>query len=192
MAIPSTSCAAPTPSAARLAAALPVAAPVQTLLGIVAQHGTPTYAYDLDSIRSQAAKLQAHLPAAVAVIYSLKANASLGLSGFLASRGLGADVASAGELATAVAAGFPTERIFVSGPDKSPAMLAQLKSAPAAVVSADSVSELGILQAMDRSHRVLLRLRPDFCSFAACSAGSDSRFGLIATDLPACRPYLAS
>src|SRR5438128_10347011 len=153
MAISSTDCTAPpTRPAARLPAALPVAAPVQTLLDIVAQHGTPTYAYDLDSLRSQAAKLQAHLPAAVPVIYSLKANASLGLCGFLAGRGLGADVASAGELATAVAAGFPSERIFVSGPDKSPAMLAQLKAASAAVVSVDSVSELAILEAMDRSH----------------------------------------
>ena len=60
------------------------------------------------------------------VVYSLKANASLGLCSFLAGCGLGADVASAGELVTALEAGFPPERIFVSGPDKSAAMLAQL------------------------------------------------------------------
>src|SRR6059036_1762675 len=100
----------------------PVEAPVQTLLEVVRRHGTPTYAYDLSRIRAQVAKLRTHLPATVEVIYSLKANASLGLCDFLAGCELGADVASAGELVTAVEAGFPPERIFVSGPDKSPAM----------------------------------------------------------------------
>src|SRR6266478_1901907 len=140
----------PTRPASRTSPALPVAAPVQTLLDVVAQHGTPTYAYDLDSIRSQVAKLRTHLPPAVAVIYSLKANASLGLCGFLAGCGLGADVASAGELATAVEAGFRPERIMVSGPDKSPAMLGQLRSVPAALLSVDSLSELQILSGLDR------------------------------------------
>lgn len=171
---------------------LPVPAPVQTLLDFVRQHGTPTYAYDLGSIRSQVARLQAQIPHEVDVVYSLKANASLGLCGALAGCGLGADVASAGELATAVEAGFPPERIFVSGPDKSPAMLAQLRFVPKALLSVDSLSELRLLANLDRPHRALLRLRPDFCSFAARSAGPDSRFGLVADDLPSCRPYLAA
>lgn len=56
----------------------------------------------------------------------------------------------------------------------------------------DSLSELRTLASLDRPHRALLRLRPDFCSLAACSAGPDSRFGLVSEDLPACRPYLSS
>src|SRR6516164_961568 len=82
----------------------PVEAPVQALREVVRRYGTPTYAYDLGRIRSQAARLRAHLPPGVDVLYSLKANASLGLCGFLAGLGVGADVASAGELATAVEA----------------------------------------------------------------------------------------
>src|SRR5262245_25080340 len=147
-----------------------VEAPVETLLEIVQHYGTPTYAYDLDRLRSQVAKLRANLPPAVDIIYSLKANASLGLCGFIAGCGLGADVASAGELLTAVEAGFPPERIFVSGPDISPTMLAQLRSVPAAIVSIDSLSGLRILAAEGRPRRALLRMRPNFCSFAACAA----------------------
>ena len=52
-------------------------APAQTLLEIVRRHGTPTYAYDLRSLSAQAAKLRDHLPAAVDVFYSLKANPAL-------------------------------------------------------------------------------------------------------------------
>ena len=115
--------------------ASPAEAPVQMLLEIVRRYGTPTYAYDLECIRSQVAKLRGDLPPAVEILYSLKANASLGLCGFIAGCGLGADVASAGELLTAVEAGFPPDRIFVSGPDISPGMLAQLRSVTAAIVS---------------------------------------------------------
>jgi diaminopimelate decarboxylase len=170
----------------------PAQAPAEALLEVARRFGTPTYAYDLARLRSQVARLRSNLPPAVDVFYSLKANDSLGLCGFLAGCGLGADVASAGELITAVEASFPPERLFVSGPDKSPAVLAQLRSVPEAVLSVDSPGELALLAAQDRPHRALLRLRPDFCSYAACAAGPDSRFGLLMADLPRCREHLLS
>src|SRR5216684_1314247 len=111
----------------------PVDAPLPALLSAVRRYGTPLYAYDISRIRAQVAKLRAHLSAAVGVLYSLKANASLGLCGVLADSGLGADVASAGELVTALKAGFSPRHIFATGPDKSPALLAQLPAAPQAL-----------------------------------------------------------
>jgi diaminopimelate decarboxylase len=170
----------------------PAPAPIDTLREVVRRYGTPAYAYDLGQIRAQIGKLRAALPASVEVIYSLKANASLGLSGFIAGLGLGADVASAGELVTALEAGFPPERILVSGPDKSPALLELLPSAPGTLLSLDSVSELQTLAAVGQGQRALLRLRPDFCSFAHCSAGPGSRFGLTIDEVPRCREYLDS
>jgi diaminopimelate decarboxylase len=186
----SLTCASGAASPARPSPGPPVEAPVQILREIARRYGTPTYAYDLGRIREQVAKLQAHLPPTVDVLYSLKANASLGLCGYIAGCGLGADVASAGELATARAAGFPPARILVSGPDKSPAVLAQLEAAPEALLSVDSVSELRLLAGRDRPHRALLRLRPDFCSFAACAVGPDARFGVPWEELPRCRDYV--
>ena len=106
----------------------------------MARRCTPT----ISARSAQIARVKAVLPM-VEVLYSLKANASLGLCGFIAAEGLGADVASAGELVTAVEAGFPPERILVSGPDKSPALLELLPSIPGAVLSVDSVSELELL-----------------------------------------------
>jgi diaminopimelate decarboxylase len=175
-------------------AAHPVDSPVGTLREVARRYGTPTYAYDVASIRTQVAKLRAHLPDAVEVLYSLKANASLGLCTILADCGLGADVASAGELVIAQAAGFPAGRICVTGPDRSPDLLARLSSLPEVIISADSASELGLLASAQGplSRRVLLRLRPDFCSYATCAAGPDSRFGLTFEDLQACRPHLAT
>ncbi len=166
--------------------------PVETLREIVRQHGTPVYAYDLCRIRAQVARLRESVPSTIEVLYSLKANASLGLCTVLAECGLGADVASAGELLTALEAGFPPARIFLTGPDKSPAVRAELRRLPEVLVSLDSVSELRLLAAEETPHRAILRLRPDFCSYATCSTGPDSRFGLTFDDLPACREYLGT
>src|SRR5947209_4693284 len=121
--------------------------PVATLREIVRQYGTPTYAYDLQRIRTQTDRLREALPRQVELFYSLKANPSLGLCGFLADCGLGADVASAAEMVIARAAGFAPDRLLVTGPDRSPAMMAELRSAPEAILSIDSLSELQQLAA---------------------------------------------
>jgi diaminopimelate decarboxylase len=167
--------------------------PVDRLTEIARQHPTPAYVYDLQRIRAQAERLQSLLPGvpgSLELYYSLKANASLGLCDVLADCGLGADVASAGELATAVEAGFPASRIFAAGPYKSPEMLEQLGSLPDAIVSVDSASELASLAHANLPNKAVLRLRPDFGSAAVVAAGPDSRFGVTIDDLTACRELL--
>jgi diaminopimelate decarboxylase len=169
-----------------------IPAPIEVLREVVRRHGTPTYAYDLALIRRQIKNLQTNLPG-IEILYSLKANASLGLCGFIATEGLGADVASAGELITALEAGFPPERILISGPDKSPAVQELLPSVPRTILSLDSPSELELLaRTNSRQQRALLRLRPDFCSFAQCAAGPGSRFGVPFEEVARCRAYLGA
>ncbi len=164
----------------------PDSATRQTLLEIARRHGTPTYAYDVRRAQAQVEKLRVNLPDAVDVLFSLKANASLGVCDIFAQCGLGADVASAGELATAVEAGFAPNRIFVAGPFKLAETIAQLRELPEAIVSVDSPSELRALAERKLCNRILLRLRPDFGSAAVVAAGSESRFGFTGDDLLRC------
>ena len=170
--------------------ARPDQATCRTLLEITRRHGTPTYAFDVRRLRAQVAKLRTALPAEIEILYSLKANASLGICDVFADIGIGADVASAGELATAVEAGFPAERIFVAGPFKLPETIAQLRNLPDAVVSVDSPSELRMLAEREVVNRLVLRLRPDFASSAVVTAGRESRFGFTNDDLRRCRPSI--
>lgn len=160
------------------------------LAEIVRRHGTPTYAYDMRRLAAQADKLRQYLPDDVEILYSLKANASLGVCEVLAHYGTGADVASSGELATALAAGFHTERIFVAGPWKLPETVEQLRGLPEAVVSVDSVSELEFLARQALGNRVVLRLRPDFRSSAVVAAGADGRFGVPENQWLGCREII--
>jgi len=172
--------------------AAPAEAPTQALLRIAQCYGTPTYAYEIARIRYQVQRLRTNLPQEIDLLYSLKANPSLGICRLMSRSGLGADVASSGELLTALEAGFPPQHISVSGPYKSPETLAQVCSTPGITISIDSITELRELAKSNQAYRAHLRLRPDYASSATVDTGSNSRFGISFSDLPDCSEYLAS
>lgn len=160
------------------------------LLDIVRRFGTPVYAYDLDRIRTQVAGLRAALPPGVQVLYSVKANPRLELCHLLAENGLGAEVASPGELNTALQAGFPPEQIMVNGPYKHPDLLVAAATLPELTLSVDSMSELAQLVDRNEPQRVVLRLRPDYDPACVIPMGPVSRFGIPASELPEARTLL--
>ncbi|MEV4892843.1 hypothetical protein AB0K48_26025 [Nonomuraea sp. NPDC055795] len=151
----------------------------QDLADLVREHGTPLYAFDLDRVRAQVAALRASLPAGMGLLYSVKANPLHPICALLAGLGLGAEVASPGELDIARQAGFDRRRILVNGPYKHPDVLA----APSAMLSVDSVSELTQLAARGTPNPLLLRLRPDFAPACGIPMGPVSRFGIPAIEL---------
>jgi len=82
---------------------------------LATRFGTPLYVYDLDVIDRQVESLRAVLPAVVDLAYAVKANPALAVVAHLGRLGLGADVASGGELATAIRAGIDPVRIVMTG-----------------------------------------------------------------------------
>jgi diaminopimelate decarboxylase len=114
------------------------------------EFGTPFYVYDLDVIDRQVAALRAVLPACFDLAYAVKANPSLGVVAHLAGLGLGADVASGGELETALRAGIPPERIVFTGPGKRDDELERAVDAGIRVVTVESGRELVRLERIAR------------------------------------------
>ena len=123
--------------------------------------GTPLYVYDLDVIDRQVAALRAALPHRVDLAYAVKANPALAIVAYLGALGLGADVASGGELATALRAGIPADRIVMTGPGKRDDELRAAVRAGIRAVTVESLGELGRLERVarteDRRQPVLLR-----------------------------------
>ena len=107
---------------------------------LATRFGTPLYVYDLDVIDRQVGSLRAVLPAVVDLAYAVKANPALAVVAHLGRLGLGADVASAGELATALRAGVDPERIVMTGPGKRDE---ELRAAVAARIRAVTVESPG-------------------------------------------------
>jgi diaminopimelate decarboxylase len=160
------------------------------LLRAAERYGTPLYLYDLQNLRDRVAAILAILPSHVNLLYSLKANPSLGLCALFARWGLGADVASEGEFAIACEAKFAPQRTMVAGPYKSPALLSCLRSTPEVLLSIDSISEFETLSSSGFTGAALLRLRPEFDVSESGSMGSFSRFGIPYADLTQRSPDL--
>ena len=128
---------------------------------LATRFGTPLYVYDLDVVERQVVALRRALPPVVDAAYAVKANPALAVVAFLGGLGLGADVASGGELATALRAGTPAERIVVTGPGKRDDELAAAVDAGVRAVTVESPGELERLDRIAAEHHrrvpVLLR-----------------------------------
>jgi diaminopimelate decarboxylase len=124
--------------------------------------GTPLYAYDLDVAERQVEALRAALPAAIELAYAVKANPSLAIVAAMAGLGLGADVASGGELETARRAGIVASSIVVTGPGKRDDELAGAVRAGVRAITVESPGELdrleGIAARLRRRVPILLRV----------------------------------
>jgi diaminopimelate decarboxylase len=129
---------------------------------LVAGHGSPLFVYDVDVIRARAASLRAALPGPAEVAFAVKANPSPAILAALAAEGLGADVASGGELRAVLRAGFEAGRVVFTGPGKTDAELAAALEAGVGGLTLESLDELEALIGMRVAARagqgLLLRL----------------------------------
>jgi diaminopimelate decarboxylase len=82
------------------------------------EFGTPLYVYDLDLIGRRIEALRSVLPAGFRLAYAVKANPALGVLAHVAATGVGADIASGGELEAVLRAGFDPRAVALTGPGK--------------------------------------------------------------------------
>jgi diaminopimelate decarboxylase len=128
--------------------------------------GTPTYVYSAAVIRRQFRALDDALaPVSHRIAFAVKANSSLGVLRVLRDLGAGADIVSGGELARALAAGFPPDRIVFSGVGKSDAELRTAVEMGIGHLHLESPAELAslarIVKERGRPMRVGIRANPD-------------------------------
>jgi len=136
------------------------------LTEIAERVGTPAYVYNLPLIRQRYTALDAALTGVPhRICFAIKANANLGVLRAFAELGAGADIVSGGELARALAAGFPPDRVVFSGVGKSDAELAAAVEAGVGHVHLESAAELAALAAIVERRggplRVGIRVNPD-------------------------------
>ncbi len=127
---------------------------------LAAEHGTPAFILDEADFRARA-RAYAQAFTGADVYYAAKAFVCTAVARWLAEDGLGLDVCTGGELAVALAADFPPERIVVHGNNKSVPELAAALTAGVGRVVVDSFEEIARLDALaqdlGRHQRVLVR-----------------------------------
>jgi diaminopimelate decarboxylase len=163
----------------------------QPLVDIAKRVGkTPFYAYDRTVMHTQVNKLRAVLPAGIHLHYAMKANPHPEVVRYLAGITDGLDVASAGELEVALAAGVAATNISFAGPGKSDI---DLKAAIASgvIINMESGGEMlriaALVEGSDVRPRVAIRVNPDFeLKSAGMKMGSGPKpFGVDAECVPA-------
>jgi len=146
---------------------------------LAAEHGTPLVVYCEQTLLAAARAYQAAAPDALC-LYSVKAFPNLALLRLFAGERLGADVSTFGELAYALRAGVPGERIVVHGNNKSDEELRAASEAGARFVVLDAPDEVERATAAG-IERVLVRVTPGIEADthpAIRTAHHGSKFGL--------------
>lgn len=153
------------------------------------KYGTPLYILDEDMVRSKCRtyvnSMKKHFGADAAPLYASKALSFKGIYTIAAEEGMCIDVVSGGELYTALQAGFPAEKIYFHGSNKTAAEIryAMENGLGCFIVDNDRelddidtiAAELGIRQ------DVLVRITPgiDPHTFEAINTGKiDCQFGV--------------
>ena len=170
----------------------------QPLTSVAEQVGsTPFYAYDSAVMTAQVAKLRAALPAGIHLHYAMKANPMPAVVKHMAGLTDGLDVASAGELAVALATGTNPRDISFAGPGKSRADLAAAVES-GVIINMESEGEMAriaeLAAATGHRPRVAIRVNPDFelKTSGMKMGGGPKPFGVDAERVPAMLAELAT
>ena len=158
---------------------------------LVREYGTALYVIDEEHFRAQLVTYREEfrkLYPQSDVIYAAKAFCSVATDRIVAEEGCCIDVASGGELAFAKAAGFPMERVFAQGNNKTPAEIEECIDAGVGCFVVDTHEELERISAAavrrGLRQQVILRICPgveaDTHAYIQ-TANEDSKFGFNIT-----------
>ena len=155
---------------------------------IAREFGTPAYVLDEAVIRENCRTYRRaaaeHFGADALPLYASKALCFAGIYRIAAEEGMGVDCVSGGELYTAKAAGFPAEKIYFHGNNKTDRDICDALDMGVGTFVVDNADELEALSAEAQrrglTQRILLRITPgiDPHTHRAISTGNvDSKFG---------------
>lgn len=157
-------------------------------LVLAKEYGTPAYIIDEDVIRENCRTYlraaRANFGADALPLYASKALSFTAVYRVVAEEGLGIDCVSGGELYTAANAGFPAERIYFHGNNKTDADLCRALDMGVGTIVVDNEEELTALHTLASARgtvqKILLRITPgiDPHTHRAIVTGNvDSKFG---------------
>ncbi len=169
------------------------------LADIADEFGTPAFIADEQSLRETAREYVSEFEErhpGTDVHFASKALPCAPVTGILAEEGLGCDVASAGELAIALAAGFDPAHILLHGNAKSDTDIGDALAAGVGVIVIDNGDDVDRLARLaTETQKVLLRVNPAVpgATHAAMDTGSpEAKFGVSLDDAPALLERIAA
>lgn len=135
---------------------------------IAKEYGTPVIVYDENSIRRNCRafvdSIKKYYPEGGRVLYASKAFSCKEMCRIMNEENLGLDVVSGGEIYTALSAGFPPEKMYFHGNNKSPRELEYALKNGVGRIIADNPEELELLSDISSKlgvkANVYMRIKP--------------------------------
>ena len=161
-------------------------------------YGTPLFVYERAGLDRHLSALRENLPREFDIYYSVKANPNLAILRHFVNRGCGLEIASAGELVQALAAGAEPGRIVFAGPGKTEAELELAIRRNIGEIHAESQREAdcisGICRRLKTRARVGIRVNPgaEAQGGAMRMGGRPAPFGIDEEKMEPVVDYLAS
>jgi diaminopimelate decarboxylase len=154
----------------------------------IKEQDLPAFYYFNKVIKKKHFDLAACLPDKIKIHYAFKANPNEDILKTMHSLGMGADVASGGELRAAQNAGFSPRDVEFTGPGKTLGELSSAIDLGVGCINVESISEIhkiaGLCRAKKTSANVGIRVNPrKRPSSSAMRMGGDTQFGIIENDL---------
>lgn len=158
-------------------------------VSLAEKYGTPLYIMDEEKIRHNCRMYISALREAfgenAAALYASKACSFKQMYRIMTEEGMSIDVVSLGELFTALAAGFPAEKIYFHGNSKTDEDIREGVENGIGYFVADCIEELDAIERecerCGKKQKILLRVTPgiDPHTYEAISTGKvDSKFGI--------------
>lgn len=154
---------------------------------LAAQYGTPVMVYDTELFKERAQAFKETFEKKdikAQVAYASKAFSSIAIYQLAEQQGLSLDVVSGGELYTAVAAGFPRERIHFHGNNKSREEIVYAFEENIGCIVVDNFLEIDIIKEIAEERKqpmnVLIRVTPGIEAHThdyITTGQEDSKFG---------------
>lgn len=162
--------------------------PKADIRNVVDEIDLPAFLYSRRIIEKKHDELAKCLPKRFEINYAFKANPNREVLEVVRSLGLGADVASHGELSLASQLGFPPGKIEFTGPGKTLEELSMAIDFGISSINVESVSEIRkigeLCRAKTKRANVGIRVNPKTrSSSGAMKMGGDAQFGIIEDDL---------
>jgi len=164
---------------------------------LIDKAGSPLFAYDAGIIAERVTHFRKVMPDTISLHYAIKANPYDGILKHIVKIVDGFDVASAGEMGMALAAGMAPEKISMAGPGKRDEELAAAIDA-GITINLESEGEaeraLAAARQLGRAARLAVRVNPDFeiKGSGMRMGGGAKPFGIDAERVPALVRHLVS
>lgn len=158
-------------------------------VALAQKYGTPLYVMDEELIRKNCKtyknSIEKHYDGNGLVLYASKAFSCKAIYRIVKEEGLGIDVVSGGELYTALSVGFPVEKIYFHGNNKTADELCMALENDIGRIVVDNIYELELLDRLAREYgkrpKILFRIKPgiDAHTHSFIRTGQiDSKFGV--------------